>query len=376
MASYPTAGSSMLSTWNQVGPRNSQQTPNMSVARPNTGYTQYAAPIGPQAPVNYGNSTAPSPRSSAPVQQQQPSYQSPAMPNQDDYMREIDSAYGDSYNYLNNAEGQLNKDYPSVLDEINSQYGTSSKLLQNSRQSGMNELDTQLGSADNRKMDALSEARRLYDSLQRGYGQRFGGSSSAGQAASEIAGVEQQRQQGTIGRDYQQTVRQIETGRAEIEDKYQGGLLQLEQTKQQATNQANRDFQNKLLEINRMRGELSQNKASMRLQALQELRAQVYQIEAENRQFQQQLDLMKSQQMKSISGLADTVGGATQRGQSAVQGYQGASYAPTSDLGVSSNTRTQSTAPYVGQMSRDEDLTGYIMGSSQTDPRYLDYRPN
>ena len=282
-------------------------------------------------------------------------------PSQEDLMREVDGVYGESYGYLDNVEGQLRQDFPNVLQEAESQFRTNSSMLGNQRQSGLNQLQGQEETTQNRQMDALAEARRLYDSLMRGYNQRFGGATSAGGAASEIAAVEQQRQQGGINRDARQTMRQIEVARGEVENNYQTGLLQLEQQKQTALNQANRDFQNKLLEVNRMRSELGQNKAQMRLQALQELRAQAFQIEAENRQFAKQLEMMKRESEISLQNYARQLQMSGQGSQGAVNNFMGQQYAPTQDLKVGGGGQFGGNSPAMtGQISRDDEMFGQI----------------
>ena len=282
-------------------------------------------------------------------------------PSQEDLMREVDGVYGESYGYLDNVEGQLRQDFPNVLQEAESQFKTNTSMLGNQRQSGLNQLQGQEETTQNRQMDALAEARRLYDSLMRGYNQRFGGATSAGGAASEIAAVEQQRQQGGINRDARQTMRQIEVARGEVENNYQTGLLQLEQQKQTALNQANRDFQNKLLEVNRMRSELGQNKAQMRLQALQELRAQAFQIEAENRQFAKQLEMMKRESEISLQNYARQLQMSGQGSQGAVNNFMGQQYAPTQDLKVGGGGQFGGNSPAMtGQISRDDEMFGQI----------------
>lgn len=326
-----------------------------------TGGTQNGRVLGDMdtAATTYGGgNTGGSTRVSSPSPQPQPQ-QAPQGPSQEDLMREIDGVYGDSYNYLNSVEGQLRQDLPNVLQEAEAQFKTNTSMLGNQRQSGLSQLQGQEEAAQNRQMDALAEARRLYDSLMRGYNQRFGGSTSAGQAATEIAGVEQQRQQGGINRDARQTMRQIDVARSEVENNYQTGLMQLEQQKQTAINQANRDFQNKLLEINRMRGELGQNKAQMRLQALQELRAQAYQIEAENRQFQRQLEMMKQESEISLQNYAKQLALSGQGSQNAVNAYLGQQYAPTQDLRVGGGGQFGGSSPALTGQIDDEELIGY-----------------
>lgn len=262
----------------------------------------------------------------------------------------INEAYGASANYLNQAEGALRADYPTVLNDIQGQYDAGARLAESGKTSTLGTINDQQITADQRNQSVMADARRLYDELRRGYGQRFGGASSAGQAASEISAVEQQRQQGKIQQDYGNTLRQIETARTQVEQKYQDQLFQLENTKKTAINEANRDFQNKLLQISQSRAENEQAKAQARLSALQDLRNKVYQINLQNLQFQQTLQAQKQQADLGLSSYTNELSGLGASAQTATN-----SFTPevSSNLQTSSNTTNTTTNPYVGNILSD-----------------------
>lgn len=275
--------------------------------------------------------------------------------DQDSINAAIDNIYNSSYDYLNQAEGALRSDLPNVLNEAQSNYDTNASILGNSRTSGLNQLGEQGNQAGQQNQNALGDARRLYNDLRTGYQQRFGGASSAGDAAFQLASVEQQRQQGQIGQQYQQTLRQIDNQKADVESKYNDGLLQLQQQKQSAINQANRDFQQKLLDITNNRAQIGAAKSQAKLQALQELRNQVYNINLQNQQFQSTLDQQRQQATGQLAQYAQSVSGATTAGGQAVQGF---------NPQVSSNLQSTSVQPgnagqnpYVGALAqkRPED---------------------
>lgn len=259
----------------------------------------------------------------------------------------INEAYGASSNYLNQAESALRADYPTILNEISGQYDLGTQQATSGKSATLGTINEQQIMADQRNQNVMADARRMYDELRRGYGQRFGGASSAGGAASEIAAVEQQRQQGKIQQDYGNTLRQIETARTQVETKFQEQLANLKQVKDQAVNEANRDFQNKLLQISQSRAENEQAKASARLSALQDLRNKVYQINLQNMQFQQTLQSQKQQADSSLANYSNTLGGYGQSAQTATSGF---TPSVSSNLQTSSNT-TNSTNPYIGAVS-------------------------
>lgn len=276
---------------------------------------------------------------------------------------EINSIYNPSFDYLNQAESQLRADYPNYVNEANNAYNTNVSQLGGQRDKANSQLDLSSTQAQQRKEDALSASRRLFNELQMANNQRFGGASSAGLAASELQGRELQSQFGGINRDYGNTVQQINSQRQGVENDYQTGLLQLQQQKQQAINELNRDFQNKLLQINQNRSELASAKAQMRLQALQDLRNQIFQINQQNDQFAKQLDAMRSQAHAQLDAYTAQAAKYGANGQSAMQNYASmTSTNPTSQYMVGGYSAPNQTYSPTGQIRRSpwEDPYQYL----------------
>lgn len=248
----------------------------------------------------------------------------------------IDQAYGASNDYLNQAEAALRGDYPTILSEIDAQRQTAQRTADTGKQQTLDTINEQETMATQRNQSVVADARRLYDELRRGYGQRFGGASSAGQAATELSNLEQQRQMGRIQQDFGNTLRQIETARTSVEQNYQNQIYQLEQLTNQAKNEANREFQNKLLQISQARAENEQAKAQARLQALQDLRNKVYQIQLQNMQFQQILQAQREQQSQSLNQYAQTIGAYGNQAQDATGNF-------LNQPGISSNLQAGET---------------------------------
>jgi len=233
----------------------------------------------------------------------------------------IDEAYGQSNNYLNQAENALKNDYPTILQEIEAQKAGALRTAQTGFDTTMGTVKTNEESATMRNQNVMADARRLYDELRRGYGQRFGGASSAGQAATELGNLEQQRQAGRQQQDFQTTMKEIEGKRTEINQKFEDQKFQLEQVTNQAKNEANRDFQNKLLQISQSRAENEQAKAQARLSALQDLRNKVYQIQLQNLQFNQTLQAQKQQAESSLGSFNTNLGTLASDTGAVAQGF-------------------------------------------------------
>lgn len=277
-----------------------------------SGGTVYQFNQGGWTPVASGGGTKPAPtppplpkstggagvaQTQTQPQTSQPTFYSGNMPTgpSPDEMAQIESAYGAGMDYLSQVENRLRPEYQSALQEAESIYGTQAQALGGQKQQAQTQLQEQATKGQQAYESALAQARQTYEQLQRGYQQRFGGASSAGQAASEIANVERLRQQGANYRTLQDVNRQVQAGLQSVDQQYNQNLLQLEQNKIAAQNQARRDFNDKLNQIDAQRGALAQNKAAQKLAALQNLRQQILQIEAENRNFQNTLNLYREQ---------------------------------------------------------------------------------
>lgn len=282
--------------------------------------------------------------------------------SQDEFNREIDNAYSGTYDYLNQAEANLRADYPNVLAEANANFTTNQALLNNQRDSALNQYSTQQKNAQNKYEDVLSSARRTLNEQRMGANQRFGGSSSAGQAATELQNVEFQRQQGQNVRQLGDLTAQIDMHRQDVEKQHQAGLLQLETQKQSAINQAQRDFQSKLLEITNNRAQVGQAKAQARLAALQNLRNQVFAIEQQNKQFKQTLELQRQQAQLQLGNFAKGVATSTNTVNSLTSGYNPSYESPYGATnGVGQNT--QSGSQLVGQIAPTyNNLDPYRLG--------------
>lgn len=270
-------------------------------------------------------------------------------PSDADIMAAIDSSYGASAGYLNQAEQNLRGDYPTITAEIQKQNEANQAQLTANKQKTISGVEKNVSTAKTRKEDALAQARRLYAELQKGNVQRFGGVSSAGQAVSELQGAEAQRQFGATNRDFSTFMKDIEAQKAQIETDFNASLLNLKTQADSAINQATRDFQNKLLEINRLRAENESNKSAKRLEALMNLKNQVFSINQQNTVFQQQLQAMKYQQMLELD---------TYQKKAAVDNspaYNQRSI--TSNLKINTAPQTTTTPQYTGAIAQQYSPT-------------------
>jgi len=301
----------------------------------------------------------------------------PSGPSQEDIMREIEGLASSQLGYLGQAQSQLGSDKESVLSDIASQFTAQKGTLETGRTQSGRQIEESSAGVEQRKEDAMAAAVRLFNELNIGRRQRFGGASSAGEAMGQLANVEMQRTSGDISRDYASTMEEIENQKVTIEENYNNGLLQLQTSRDQAINSSNRDFQNKLLEINRMRTEVESNKSAMRLEALQSLRNQVFQIEMQNMQFQQQLEAQRVADERNIANAqasyTSSIGGAS----TAAQDFFGQT--PTSyQTGLTVNQASVApgyTAPTGVRTKEDEEKQGILGQAGSTIGNWMSNLP-
>lgn len=372
----------------QVGAYNPAQDPNYgALDYSKTSYNKDAGKIGPTQTPNqlpyYPQTTPTTPTAPTPTTQPKQSTGGQSITEQDalrlgldwnnlpgGYSRNIpqpqgpsdadlNAAYNPIFDYLNQAEQSVREGYGGIQKDITNQYGVSQSTLDTSKSQNLASLDTNAQKVQQTKEDAMSQARRLYNELIGGYGQRFGGSTSAGEAARTLAGNEAQRTMGGVSRDFGNNMALIQQKKVEVEQNYQTGLQQLQATRDQALNQANRDFQQKLLDISNTRASTASEKAQQKLAALQELRNQAYNIQLQNQQFQQQLALQKQADSSNLDSLLSQFTQSAQAGQSAQQGYNPK---VSSNLQIG-NTGVGGQSALTGQIGNHKDLTNQYTGA-------------
>lgn len=300
-----------------------------------------------QQPQVLGATAPTAPTNPAPVEQNQPQQQQ--VNPQDEINSQLEGIFSPVFNALQGQESTLRENYATVPGEINAQYTTSGESIAREKQSGLTEAGTQEKQAGTRKTDALTAATRLYSELSRGGQQRFGGASSAGEAYGALTAVEQQRRQGTIQTAYEGAMTQIGTFKQNIIDKSLLAVKELENQKNAALNQAQRDFRDALQQIQSMRAQAQSEKATASMNALNDLRNKVYTINAQSLQFAQTLATNQQMSLKAVDDYTAKVAQSLSGGQVAVTNFANqATTNPQTSYGISAGQQTAQT-PMVGQ---------------------------
>lgn len=274
-----------------------------------------------------------------------------------DFLKQIDDVFSSNEDYLKKAAKTVQSQQSGIESDINSLFQSNVESLGAQRAESEGQLMQQEQAGAVRREDALSAARRLYNELLAGGQQRFGGASSAGQAYGELAGRELQQNTAQIARDYENFSQQIGQARQNIQAQYTNALQTLETRKASAMNEARRAFQNTLLEIDRLRSQSNEAKASAKLSALQDLRNQMYQINLSSAQARQNVDSLAMRLGDELSAYEGQMGYNVNQGQGAQQAFNQA--APTqfqTDYSYSGMPQQQQTG-FTGQITtpRQED---------------------
>lgn len=292
--------------------------------------------------------------------------------NQDDSAL-INEMYNSSYDYLNKVEQNLRGQLPGTLETLNQDYNLNNKILGDANKANSAQLNFQGEQAAQADTTQEAKIRRLYNELRMGYNQRFGGSTSAGGAASEISNVEQQRQTGQLAQQFNNTQQVLAQKKEELETNFQNTSQKLLQAKQQAIQQANQDFSNKLLEIAGNRTQIDQQKALAKYQALVDLKNKIFTIDQQNKQFEQTLKLNKENMAMQLDYYQKTGGAATTAGTNAGTNFTTGLQQPTSGLtvqGLQQGFQSGGLTPLQGSISSKDpyaQLQGQVSSNNSFD---------
>jgi len=274
---------------------------------------------------------------------------------------ELNTAYDPIFNYLNQAEAGLGVAYNNQNALYDQQAATAKGDLAVNKQNTLNTISTAKQKAGQRKEDVITSSRRAYGELAMANRQRFGGATSAGDAASELQSIEMQRSLAGAQRGFEDTMREISTKEVEVENLYQVENRKIDDSIVQAKQNAYSEFQNGLLEIGRQRATTASEKANRKLLALDQYKNQLFQLQVQEQQNRQALENWKQQQDYSLGIYKQQLSAQGQGAGTAYSNYtQNTTTNPTSNMTVGSQNRSQ-VPTYTGYKTTDE-LQGYAPG--------------
>jgi len=255
--------------------------------------------------------------------------------------------YNNTMNYLNGVEGWMRTQYNDANTATQNAANTNTESVKKSADLYKQEQQVNKDKAYKQKEDALSAARRLYDEMQMATRQRFGGATSAGEAASELLGAEQMRQQGQAQNQYGEYVQQSDMAAAKVQQGITDALASIAQNAETARKTALSEFTAKMLEIAQKKGEAETLKNQRKLEALYQLRNQQFQINMQEKQFQQQIE---TERMKNEANV--NTQRSNEMGAFAVLGSK-MQLKPQTQYKIGQTTFTTTSAPlWVGQIQK------------------------
>lgn len=269
------------------------------------------------------------------------------------FLNQIESSYQGQDQFYNTQENALKAAQDTFNKTIEADYAANLAKANQSKVSTAGQLGQNEVLAAQKKQDALNSAKQLYNQLQQGYRQRFGGATSAGEAANTILGEEQQRQSGLIGRDYTTAISDIARQKVDLENSYTSAIADLDRQKQQASSEVMTNYTNQLSQITANRAQSYQAKEQAKLQILLDARNQLATIQQNNDNYIKNLQAVRAEQTGTldqfISQLQGTNAGFSTNAANSVAKIP---TTVTSNLGQNNSTVTQGVmanqAPQIG----------------------------
>jgi phage host-nuclease inhibitor protein Gam len=270
----------------------SKKTPQMSVYRPETGTTS------PQ--VKATTTTAPKTVATPKVTSQAPkktTSKTSEQKYQDDIKKQIEGAYKTQIDFLSGQEQRLQAQLPDYLATISRPFEAQQPLLQQQLQEQQARGLSEQEGIRMQEQQALAGSRRTAEEAGVRAVQQFGGvgGSSAAQAAGELIGREQLRQQGNIQQQRVQGIQNVNDQLRAIQGEYNAQVAGLNLQKEQALSQARLTFQQQLDTIKKERMTAGVTKAQMTIDALGQFAARRQQIEDQVTQQSNNLSLLREQ---------------------------------------------------------------------------------
>lgn len=276
--------------------------------------------------------------------------------------QDLNSAYDPIFNYLNQAEQTLGSSNQNQLGLLDKQASTNRQALQNEQQKAQGTIGTQKLEAGQRREDVINSARRMFNELSQANTQRFGGASSAGQAASELQAIEFQRNRANTEKAFEATAREIGAREVEVNSQYSLQLQQLQDKVDSAKLQSFNDFQNSLLQIAGDRAKTASEKAQRKLQYLDQYRQQLFQVQLAEQKQKQALEVWKQQQDYLLGVYKQQLAMQTQAAKQSNSSFLSNTTLNPTSANVPGSTSKSQMPSYIGAYKNDEMLQGYAPG--------------
>jgi hypothetical protein len=214
---------------------------------------------------------------------------------QDDLRKEIENAYQSQVGFLSQQEQNLQAQLPDYLSSIGSPFEQQRPLLEQQLSEQQAQGLTEQERLRGLEQQSLAQIRRGGEEQSLRAVQQFGGvgGSSAAQAASELIGREQLRQQGTARTQTVQGIQSVNDQLRAIQSEFNANVSKLQLQKEQALSQARLNFQQQLDSIRKEKALAGVTKAQQTISALQDFATRRREIENQVTQQQNNLQTLR-----------------------------------------------------------------------------------
>jgi len=257
-------------------------------------------------PTTTASTTTPSTSTTSKTSSSKPSGKSAEQKYQEDVAKQIKNAYEAQTSYLTGLEQQLTGTLPGQLEGIQTQYESYLPQLQEQLSLQQQTGAQQQEALRQQEQELFAQTRRGAEEQGLRAVQQFGGvgGSSAAQAAGELIGREQLRQQGAISQQRAQGVENINNQLRAIQSEYNANVNKLNLEKERALTSARDQFNKQINDIKAARAQAGVTKASQTISALQEFATRRRQIEDQATTLETNLTLAREQAALNAQNLA------------------------------------------------------------------------
>lgn len=285
------------------------------------------------------------------------SSQEPAPAPNDEILRAAEGAYNSAMSYLDQAQGAIQSAQGGVEQGIGETYQQNLGTAETQKAQTERTINTEKQSADVRLQNAISAARQALAESMQGGKQRFGAGSNVYKALGEYGTTKFQQAQGQARDVQEQTIQKLNEGWRTFQENYTNQITSLNNWKNQALRDAQNEFQNKLLEVTRMRNEAGNLKAQTQIQALQNYNSTLNAIKMQTYQTQLQLQANAQSAGQQYQSLIKQLGSGTQTGatNTGAAGAQQTAGINMNPITASTATTTVNPVAYTGTIKRQED---------------------
>jgi hypothetical protein len=214
---------------------------------------------------------------------------------QDDLRKQIENAYQSQVGFLSQQEQNLQAQLPDYLTSVSSPFEQQRPLLEQQLSEQQAQGLTEQERLRGLEQQSLAQIRRGGEEQSLRAVQQFGGvgGSSAAQAASELIGREQLRQQGTARTQTAQGIQSVNDQLRAIQSEFNANVSKLQLQKEQALSQARLNFQQQLDSIRKEKALAGVTKAQQTISALQDFATRRREIENQVTQQQNNLQTLR-----------------------------------------------------------------------------------